>query len=136
MFRHKKCGGTVILNMSKSMLLVSPGCYISPKGISPGAMEIQKLAKGLCGYLCLKCNADFTTDLSDVESMCMTCNEWFPVADVNVTEYITIICDTCLEALMGTVVPKDEVLKRLRECLSIPRDSSIVKLDTVMLKPV
>lgn len=136
MFRHKNCNGTVVISLAKAVKIVSPGCVITTKGISPGAIEINQIERANSGFVCLKCGHDFDEKLTDLLVYCMACNEYHPVVNMLVNDFVLgLVCESCYKTITGTG-PTDESIGTIREVLSLPKDIKFVPLLEVLLKPI
>ena len=138
MFRHKDCGGQVLISLSESLRVVSPGIKITDRGVSPGLTELKSIGdkkRSGISYICKECGKEFLThdDLCEIEVHCDADGEWHPVTEITVTEQY-MFCQNCKRVVLGEDESSDEHLLHLREVLSLPTSCSRVSLDEVMLK--
>lgn len=101
MIFHKACRHKVVMNLSNMYMVKSPGITITPKGVSPGMIEIDYAAKKAGNsFACTDCGEVFVTK-ADIEeklfAVCEICQKEKKPSELFVTEYVTIICEDCIK---------------------------------------
>lgn len=122
---HKDCEGQIVLDCSGIYTIQSPSMVITPKGITPGMIQIDacKDKKGV-KLICSKCGEVFSTK-DDFENKvleeCGICRHGKSPSKIRVTEYISRVCDDCIERVkvgkINTSRKADQILSYFGEVL-------------------
>jgi hypothetical protein len=96
---HKNCGGTIVLDLSEMYLINSPSINISPKGITPGMIQIDSNPeKKHSRLMCNKCGETLSSQEEfedEITELCGICAKYFAPSLIFVTDFFKI-CKSCL----------------------------------------
>ncbi len=100
--KHKKCGGSIVMDLTGLYIINSPSISITPKGISPGMIQIDSCVnKSHAKLICNKCNQVLSTKEDFEEEIiesCGVCGNEYDPSQIHVTDYISKICNECLNS--------------------------------------
>jgi hypothetical protein len=137
--KHRKCMGSLAVNLTNRFTISSPSIAISPEGMTIGVLEIKEKGSnaGNMSLICLKCSKD--VDSQDTDSMvsrCVFCGEINPIENIFFSHQIGGTCGNCLKILRGESTKNENPeLVNLLSCFSLPKEGfDFVSLATIMKK--
>lgn len=136
--KHRgRCGGGVVLDISRGFIISSPSMAISPDGITAGVLEInvRKSPGEGVEFLCSKCA--HIVDPSDICCQCLVCKEYRPVSEMHVSLQILFACESCRSSMEGTNKNISDEMAKTISYLKAPRDVlQFVPMLEVLAKPL
>ena len=123
--KHKKCRGSLAINLTDRFSISSPGIGISPEGITIGVLEIKEKSpkKNSIVLHCLKCSKDMeSSEIESVEYCCIFCREIVPAENVFFSHQMGGTCGNCLAVLRGEKKTDNPELMNLLSCFLLPKE--------------
>ncbi len=132
---HRSCKHNVVLDLSQMYSLRSPGILINTKGVNPSMVEITTLKKASPVIYCDECDETFSNKEEFEEELldkCCVCSENFRPSQLLVTDYIPLICNSCLKSgNKNSSSPEHKYLNLYSEILQREEHPTLL---TIMLK--
>ena len=97
--RHVGCKGAIVVNLSKSILLLTPSYgFTLESGFTVGQIEMTP-SKSVenASFVCTKCYKELDADSEELEITCMCCKKFYKVSNILVTREIPYLCKKCVK---------------------------------------
>lgn len=121
MFSCKRCHGTVYLNMSHNMTLITT-FSITQSGIRPGLGDLHVENKKEIIFYCPECKASL--DLKSIDIRCCHCGEIFPVEVLLKPKSLSgVYCSNCFKEVVP-LLERQEMSTQTRSLAEL-----VVKMD-------
>ena len=138
-FKHVKCGGVVVMDISQRFSFSTPSFSLTMDGISLGTMEISE--KKDCTEPTLKCQkcGSFINPEEEktVSSQCMFCRKHRPIASLWVSHPFYSVCESCKDILTGEKEAESEELVETMSFFLVPKDSiRFIPMSEIFKKPI
>jgi hypothetical protein len=118
MLKHSECGGSVFIDASPLLRFSGPGLAINPKGVSSPVYEISPRQGGSAAYYCEKCGKEGQDSfLKNCEAKCMICSEVKPLAALDTTYSMAVICKDCVGVMSGKQEPRTAKQRKMLSML-------------------
>lgn len=118
MLYHHGCGGTISIDLSKTISWKSPSISIHPEGIKIGVTEIKSITEvnpNNVTFICDKCNEE-ELDIKNLEKFadmeCPICGGKTSLEDLMIARNGFCLCNSCLKIARGDKTTKRERILR------------------------
>jgi hypothetical protein len=137
MFKHRGCGGTLMIDLTGGFSISTPSVAVTPEGVGIGPIEIAEgnSRTPAIAFNCRECGNKIT-DYNDVEIVCDICQRYRPVVTSFVIRGVGCTCEVCKDVVDGKKQPTNERQKLHLKYLKPNSRLESIKITDVFAKPI
>lgn len=134
--KHKKCGGTLVVDASSAIALVTPSFSFRASGefvLGITELKERKAAKFADIFQCSKCSVTMSPESDEILSTCNVCRKDKPASQMFVSSAISQICQKCADLLSDPKSETDDAkVIEYRQYLNLPEKLVTVPMVNIM----
>ena len=134
--RHKKCGGSFVLDVTGLVKLVTPSFSATLDGINIGVIELVGTSSSSPGYklFCTKCGNSVELNSDESESQCSVCRRYKPTGEIEITKELSGVCKSCMDALRSEGTPSNSTIAEFKSFINIDKNTPHKNLLSILEK--